>query len=167
MRQRVLIAIALACRPKILLADEPTTALDVTIQDQILALLLELQAQEGMAMLLVSHDLGVIAHASDRVAVMYAGYVVEEASTEALFERPAHPYTAALLQALPELAAQREDRRLVPITGQPPELVELPPGCPFSPRCAYARPACSEVSMSLIEASSGHLTACPFRERSG
>jgi oligopeptide/dipeptide ABC transporter ATP-binding protein len=167
MRQRVMIAIAISCRPKLLLADEPTTALDVTIQDQILALLLELQAEEGMAILLVSHDLGVIAHACERVAVMYAGFVVEEASTEALFERPAHPYTAALLQALPELAAQREDRRLVPIAGQPPELVELPPGCPFAPRCELARPACSEVSMSLIKAASAHLTACPFHEAMG
>jgi oligopeptide/dipeptide ABC transporter ATP-binding protein len=162
MRQRVMIAIAISCRPKLLLADEPTTALDVTIQDQILSLLLELQADEGMAVLLVSHDLGVIANTCDRVAVMYAGHVVEEASTEALFERPAHPYTAALLQALPELAAQREDRRLVPIPGQPPELVNLPRGCPFTPRCDLAQPACPEVSMELIDTGHEHLTACPF-----
>jgi len=167
MRQRVMIAIAISCRPKLLLADEPTTALDVTIQDQILSLLLELQADEGMAILLVSHDLGVIAHACDRVAVMYAGYVVEEASTEALFERPAHPYTAALLRALPELAAQREDRRLVPIRGQPPELVSLPQGCPFAARCELAQPARTDVSMNLIEVGAGHLTACPFQERAG
>jgi len=165
MRQRVMIAIAISCRPKLLLADEPTTALDVTIQDQILSLLLELQAEEGMAILLVSHDLGVIAQACDRVAVMYAGYVVEEASTEALFEQPAHPYTAALLQALPELAARRKDRRLVPIQGQPPELVRLPQGCPFAPRCELAQPACADVPMSLIEVTPGHLTACPFQER--
>jgi oligopeptide/dipeptide ABC transporter ATP-binding protein len=164
MRQRVMIAIAISCRPKLLLADEPTTALDVTIQDQILSLLLELQAEEGMAILLVSHDLGVIAQTCDRVAVMYAGYVVEEAGTEVLFARPAHPYTVALLQALPELAAQREDRRLVPIRGQPPDLVGLPEGCPFAPRCDLARPACAEVSMELLELAPGHGTACPFRE---
>jgi oligopeptide/dipeptide ABC transporter ATP-binding protein len=164
MRQRVMIAIAISCRPSLLLADEPTTALDVTIQDQILSLLLELQADEGMAILLVSHDLGVIANACDRVVVMYAGYVVEEATTDALFERPAHPYTLALLQALPELAAQREHHRLVPIRGQPPELVSLPPGCPFAARCEFAQPSCSEVSMNLIERRRGHLTACPFHE---
>jgi oligopeptide/dipeptide ABC transporter ATP-binding protein len=170
MRQRVMIAIAISCRPKILLADEATTALDVTIQDQILALLLELQRENGMAILLVSHDLGVIAQSCDRVTVMYAGYVVEQASTSALFARPRHPYTVALLKALPELAAERADGRLVPIRGQPPDLATLPPGCPFAPRCEFAEaedPSRREVSMLLEEVERGHLTACPFHAEVG
>ena len=164
MRQRAMIAVAISCRPKLLLADEPTTALDVTIQDQILSLLLELQAEERMAIVLVSHDLGVIAQTCDRVAVMYAGYVVEEAATPDLFATPKHPYTAALLDALPELAQQRGDQRLVAIKGQPPDLGDMPPGCPFAPRCAHARPACAEVSMELLPAGDRHATACPFSE---
>ena len=170
MRQRVMIAIAISCQPRILLADEATTALDVTIQDQILALLLELQHENGMAILLVSHDLGVIAQSCDRVTVMYAGYVVEQASTAALFARPRHPYTVALLKALPELAAERADGRLVPIRGQPPDLAMLPPGCPFAPRCEFAKeedPSRREVSMLLVEAERGHLTACPFHAEVG
>src|SRR5204863_7632892 len=143
MRQRAMIAIAISCRPKLLLADEPTTALDVTIQDQILSLLLELQAEEQMAIVLVSHDLGVIAQTCDRVAVMYAGYVVERAETRDLFAAPKHPYTVALLEALPELAIERGDHRLVPIQGQPPDLVDLPPGCPFALRCRHSRPECA------------------------
>jgi peptide/nickel transport system ATP-binding protein/oligopeptide transport system ATP-binding protein len=165
MRQRAMIAVAISCKPKLLLADEPTTALDVTIQDQILSLLLDLQAQEGMAIVLVSHDLGVIAQTCDRVAVMYAGYVVEQAATTDLFAAPKHPYTAALLDALPELAHERGDRRLVAITGQPPDLGDLPDGCPFAPRCTHARPACSEVSMELLPVGErDHSTACPFSE---
>jgi oligopeptide transport system ATP-binding protein len=170
MRQRVMIAIAISCRPKILLADEATTALDVTIQDQILALLLDLQRENGMAILLVSHDLGVIAQSCDRVTVMYAGYVVEQASTPALFARPRHPYTLALLKALPELAAERPDGRLVPIRGQPPDLATLPPGCPFAPRCEFANaddPSRREVSMLLEGVEDGHLTACPFHGEVG
>jgi oligopeptide/dipeptide ABC transporter ATP-binding protein len=166
MRQRAMIAIAISCRPKLLLADEPTTALDVTIQDQILSLLLELKAEEGMAIVLVSHDLGVIAQTCDRVAVMYAGFVVEQAQTEALFTAPKHPYTSALLAALPELALLRGDRRLVPIQGQPPDLVALAPGCPFAPRCAHARAECSSVSMQL-GGDETHPTACPFAESIG
>lgn len=170
MRQRVMIAIAISCRPKILLADEATTALDVTIQDQILALLLELQHENGMAILLVSHDLGVIAQSCDRVTVMYAGYVVEQASTSALFARPRHPYTLALLKALPELAAARADGKLVPIHGQPPDLATLPPGCPFAPRCEFAEAeetSRREVSMLLEEVERSHLTACPFHAEVG
>jgi oligopeptide/dipeptide ABC transporter ATP-binding protein len=162
MRQRVMIAIAISCRPKLLLADEPTTALDVTIQDQILALLQDLQAEDGMAIVLVSHDLGVIAQTCSRVIVMYAGYVAEEAATMPLFRQPKHPYTLALLNALPELAAQRPDRRLVPIHGQPPDLAVLPPGCPFAPRCPYAQAECRDVPMALEEAAPHHVTACPF-----
>jgi oligopeptide/dipeptide ABC transporter ATP-binding protein len=163
MRQRAMIAVAISCRPKLLLADEPTTALDVTIQDQILSLLLELQAEEQMAIVLVSHDLGVIAQTCDRVTVMYAGYVVERAQTLGLFAAPRHPYTAALLEALPELAIERGDHRLVPIQGQPPDLIGLPPGCPFALRCRHARPECAQVSMELVAVGSrGHETACPF-----
>jgi oligopeptide/dipeptide ABC transporter ATP-binding protein len=167
MRQRAMIAIAISCRPKLLLADEPTTALDVTIQDQILSLLLELQAENGMAILLVSHDLGVIAQTCDRVYVMYAGHIVEQATTAALFARPRHPYTVALLRALPELGTGKVRHRLIPIRGQPPSLITLPPGCPFAVRCDYARPACAEVSMTLVKASAFHSTACPFHEEIG
>lgn len=171
MRQRVMIAIAISCQPKLLLADEPTTALDVTIQDQILSLLLELQQENGMGILLVSHDLGVIAQTCDRVTVMYAGYVVEQADTPALFKRPRHPYTLALLQALPELAAEGAGRRLVPIRGQPPDLADLPPGCPFAPRCEFAPDLDSrrEVTMALeaSDSDSSHLTACPFADEVG
>jgi oligopeptide/dipeptide ABC transporter ATP-binding protein len=123
-----------------------------------------------MAILLVSHDLGVIAQACDRVTVMYAGYVVEQASTAALFARPRHPYTVALLRALPELAAERADGRLIPIRGQPPDLATLPPGCPFAPRCEFADaedPSRREVSMLLEEVERGHLTACPFHAEVG
>jgi oligopeptide/dipeptide ABC transporter ATP-binding protein len=163
MRQRAMIAIAISCRPKLLLADEPTTALDVTIQDQILSLLLELQAEEGMALALVSHDLGVIAQTCDRVVVMYAGYVVEQAETADIFAATSHPYSKALMEALPELAISRGDRRLIPIRGQPPDLTNLPAGCPFAPRCRYARPDCATVSMKLLSVrGTGHTTACPF-----
>ena len=169
MRQRVMIAIAISCQPKLLLADEPTTALDVTIQDQILSLLLDLQQENGMAILLVSHDLGVIAQTCDRITVMYAGYVVEQSDTRELFRRPCHPYTLALLKALPELAAERADGRLVPIRGQPPDLAVLPSGCPFAPRCEFAHDPESrrEVTMALAEAEPGHFTACPFAEEIG
>jgi len=167
MQQRVMIAIAISCRPKLLLADEPTTALDVTIQDQILSLLLELQAEEGMGILLVSHDLGVIAQTCDRVCVMYGGYVVEKAPTVELFGRPKHPYTAALLKAVPEFALEQEGRRLTPIPGQPPDLAALPEGCPFQPRCAFARADCAEVPMALETVGPQHSTACPFHEEAG
>jgi oligopeptide/dipeptide ABC transporter ATP-binding protein len=167
MRQRAMIAIAISCNPKLLLADEPTTALDVTIQDQILSLLLELQAENGMAILLVSHDLGVIAQTCDRVAVMYAGHVVEQASVRDLFASPKHPYTVALLAALPELAQASSDRRLKPIQGQPPDIARLGEGCPFAPRCEYARDQCAEVSMALVQVDAGHQTACPFAQEIG
>jgi oligopeptide/dipeptide ABC transporter ATP-binding protein len=163
MRQRAMIAIAISCRPKLLLADEPTTALDVTIQDQILSLLLELQAEEQMAIVLVSHDLGVIAQTCDHVAVMYAGYVVERAETRDLFASPAHPYTTALLESLPELAISTGGK-LVPIAGQPPDLVDLPGGCPFAARCRHSRPDCAEVTMQLVAAGEAHVTACPYSD---
>jgi oligopeptide/dipeptide ABC transporter ATP-binding protein len=164
MRQRVMIAIAIACRPRLLLADEPTTALDVTIQDQILALLAELQHEFGMAMVLVSHDLGVVAQNCDSVAVMYAGYVLEDAPATELFRNPRHPYTAALLQALPSIRRPGARGRLPQISGQPPDLGQLPEGCPFRPRCSWARDACASVTMELLPAGPEHLTACPFTE---
>jgi oligopeptide/dipeptide ABC transporter ATP-binding protein len=167
MRQRAMIAIAISCNPKLLLADEPTTALDVTIQDQILSLLLELQAENGMAILLVSHDLGVIAQTCDRVAVMYAGHVVEQASVRDLFASPKHPYTVALLAALPELAQASRERRLKPIQGQPPDIARLSEGCPFAPRCDHARELCTDVSMALVQVDVGHDTACPFAQEIG
>ena len=162
MRQRVMIAIAIACKPRLLLADEPTTALDVTIQDQILALLAELQDEFGMAMILVSHDLGVVAQNCDSVAVMYAGHVVEDAPAKELFESPRHPYTAALLEALPSIRSPGTRGRLRQISGQPPDLSRLPAGCPFRPRCTHARDACAEVTMEPVEVGLLHTTACPF-----
>jgi oligopeptide/dipeptide ABC transporter ATP-binding protein len=162
MRQRAMIAIAISCRPELILADEPTTNLDVTIQEQILALLAELRAELGMAMVLVSHDLGVVAHNVDRVAVMYSGYVVERAPVGAVFAETRHPYTAGLIAALPSIHVDRERRELTPIPGAPPALDELPPGCPFTPRCEHAAVRCEAVDMELVAAGPGHATACPF-----
>ncbi|MDX6751180.1 ABC transporter ATP-binding protein [Geminicoccaceae bacterium 1502E] len=142
MCQRVMIAMAIACRPRLLIADEPTTALDVTIQAQILDLLVELQEETGMALLLVTHDLGVVAETCDRVAVMYAGRVVETAPAEGLFAAPAHPYTAGLLGSLPR--ADRRAEQLVPIAGQVPEPGARPQGCAYAPRCSHAGRACGE-----------------------
>ena len=164
MRQRVMIAIAIACRPRLLLADEPTTALDVTIQDQILALLAELQDEFGMAMILVSHDLGVVAQNCDSVAVMYAGYVVEDGPAADLFTTPRHPYTIALLEALPTIRRAGRRGRLPQISGQMPDLAHLPPGCPFGPRCALVRSECAAVTMERLQVGPSHLSACPFHE---
>jgi oligopeptide/dipeptide ABC transporter ATP-binding protein len=162
MRQRVMIAVAIACKPRLLLADEPTTALDVTIQDQILALLAELQNEFGMAMILVSHDLGVVAQNCDSVVVMYAGHVVEDAPATALFDSPRHPYTVCLLKALPSIRAPGVRGRLAQISGQPPDLARLPEGCPFRPRCPSSRDACVTVTMELETVGPAHATACPF-----
>jgi peptide/nickel transport system ATP-binding protein len=162
MRQRVMIAIAIACVPRLLLADEPTTALDVTIQDQILALLAELQREFGMAMILVSHDLGVVAQNCDAVYVMYAGHVVEHAPTAELFRSPSHPYTVGLLRALPSVREPGRRGRLEQIVGQPPDLADLPAGCPFRPRCPGERADCAAVTMALEAAGPAHATACPF-----
>jgi oligopeptide transport system ATP-binding protein len=141
MRQRVMIAMALACDPTLLIADEPTTALDVTIQRQILALLKDLQQRLGMSVILITHDLGVIAEVTDRVLVLYGGLVMETAPVGDLFAAPAHPYTVGLLGAVPDL---RDDshRRLTPIPGSPPNMLAPPPGCPFAPRCAHAMTQC-------------------------
>ena len=140
MRQRVLAAVSVARQPKLLIADEPTTALDVTIQDQFLRMLKEMQREYGLAVLLVTHDLALVAETCDRVAVMYAGRIVETGSVERVFEKPAHPYTRALMMALPELGEKKE--RLFQIKGEPPNLLNLPPGCRFEPRCDNAMEVC-------------------------
>src|SRR5262249_40306261 len=162
MRQRAMIALAIACHPLLILADEPTTNLDVTIQDQILHLLADLRAEREMAMILVSHDLGVVSQAADRVAVMYAGHIVEEAPTADLFACAHHPYTKGLMRALPTLRLSTERNRLVPIDGQPPELDRLPAGCPLQHRSAYRRQDGQAAGMPLEQAGANQLTACPF-----
>jgi peptide/nickel transport system ATP-binding protein len=162
MRQRVMIAMALACRPRILLADEPTTALDVTIQAQVLLQLNELKEAYGMSVLFITHNLGVVAQIADRVAVMYAGEVVELAEVEALFARPMHPYTEALLRAMPR--ADQSSDSLEPIPGSVPALTAMPRGCAFAPRCPIKQPSCEtrRPELAAIDASS-HLVRCPVR----
>ncbi len=162
MRQRVMIALAIAPQPALLLADEPTTALDVSVQDQILALLARIRDEDGMAMILVSHDVGVIAENCEQVAVMYAGYIVERGVTSAVLGSASHPYTRGLLSALPDVSDVGTRRPLVPIPGQPPNIAALPQGCPFSPRCPIATDACDQVDMVLAQRPDGHITACPF-----
>jgi oligopeptide/dipeptide ABC transporter ATP-binding protein len=144
MRQRVMIAMALLCKPDLLIADEPTTALDVTIQAQILELIAERKREMGLAVILVTHDLGVVAKIADRVAVMYAGRIVEQGSVEAIFESPQHPYTRALQRSIPRLDGKSERGQLPTIQGLPPSPGELPPGCPFHPRCESAVDACRQ-----------------------
>jgi len=158
MRQRVMIAIALACGPQLLIADEPTTALDVTVQAQILDLLRDLRKRLGMAVLFITHDLGLVAEFADRVLVLYAGRVVEQGSVRDIFRKPSHPYTAALLASMPALA--RPGEVLASIAGSVPSLDALPPGCRFAPRCGFARPACAEALPSLMPLHDGHATAC-------
>jgi len=159
MKQRIMIAMALACEPRLLIADEPTTALDVTIQAQILELLQQMQAQLGMSILLITHDLGVVAETSDHVAVMYASKIVEYASTEALFARPLHPYTFGLFQSLPEMHASG-DRRLREIPGTVPSPLHFPSGCKFRERCFKALPRCAQEEPVLVEVEPGHTLAC-------
>ena len=158
-RQRAMIAMALACQPKLIVADEPTTALDVTVQAQILALLKELTRETGAALILITHDLGVVARYADRVAVMYGGRIVETASARDLYRTPLHPYTAGLLASIPRLD-QVAGRRLLPIDGQPPDLARLPPGCAFRPRCRMASARCETERPVLTEAAPNHWKAC-------
>jgi len=159
MRQRVMIAIALACDPQVLIADEPTTALDVTIQAQILELMQELREKLGMAVIWITHDLGVIAGIADRVMVMYGGQVVEHAPVQELFSNPQHPYTAALLKTIPSISGKRA-ARLTVIEGQPPLVVGAPTSCPFRERCAKAMPVCAVKVPTRYEIGAGHDTAC-------
>jgi len=161
MRQRVMIAMALSCNPKLLIADEPTTALDVTIQAQILDLMRTLQVERDTGVILVTHSMGVVAGMSDRIQVMYAGHIVETASTEEIFANPRHPYTVGLMKSIPRLDALRKER-LEPIRGLPPDLIDLPDMCPFVPRCNYAREKCEQKNPPLIKVADGHFSACWF-----
>jgi peptide/nickel transport system ATP-binding protein len=161
MRQRVMIAMALSCHPKLLIADEPTTALDVTIQAQILELLQDMKSRFGMAILLITHAMGVVAETAQRVAVMYAGRVIEDAPVELLFSHPRHPYTQGLIRSIPRVdAAATRKSRLEAIAGVVPNLLDPPPGCRFAPRCRYATAICSEAIPPLREIEPGHKVAC-------
>ena len=158
MRQRVMIAISLAAGPKLLLADEPTTALDVTIQDQILKLLLRLKDELAMSVILVTHDLGVVAGTCDRVAVLYAGQVMETGPVETIFRRPAHAYTLGLMRSLPD--GTRTRQRLQGISGQPPDPARMPEGCRFAPRCSFETAPCREGAKPLVHVTESHRSAC-------
>ncbi|WP_285739532.1 ABC transporter ATP-binding protein [Kitasatospora phosalacinea] len=165
MRQRVMIAMALALDPEVVIADEPTTALDVTVQAQIMRLLAELQQETGTGLLLITHDLGVVASVADRITVMYAGRVVEESDAPRLYAAPAHPYTRGLLESVPRL--DRPGRRLVPVPGSPPDLAHLPTGCAFHPRCAAARARCADERPALLPvgaAAEERSSACHFTD---
>jgi len=159
MRQRAMVAIALACNPSLLIADEPTTALDVTIQAQLVELVKDIQAKLGMALIWITHDLGVVAGLAERLIVMYAGYVVEDAFIEELYGNPLHPYTLALLKSLPRVD-ETSDESLNTIEGLPPSLLECPSCCPFEPRCEFAKDKCREMNPLLEEVGSGHKIAC-------
>lgn len=159
MRQRVMIAMGLSCNPQLLIADEPTTALDVTIQAQIVDLVKTLQKQIGMAIIWITHDLGVVAGIADRVIVMYAGKIVEEAEVHDLYSNPHHPYTLGLLKSIPRLD-QGHDEKLIPIEGLPPDLVDLPPGCPFAPRCSYKVDVCTQEDPPTEYVTPLHRVAC-------
>ncbi len=161
MRQRVMIAMALSCNPALLIADEPTTALDVTIQAQILDLMKELRQRIGMALLLITHDLGVVAEQADEVAIMYAGKIVERSSTQAIFNRPFHPYTVGLLNSLPSVGGAKK-KRLDAIPGVVPNPLHLPSGCRFRDRCPKAADLCAQSEPQLLEKEPGHAVACHF-----
>jgi oligopeptide transport system ATP-binding protein len=168
MRQRVMIAMALTCSPKILIADEPTTALDVTIQAQIIELVKDLRKNLGMAIIWITHDLGIIAGLAHHVMVMYAGFIVERAKVDELYEHPMHPYTRGLLGALPRVDAESADRDLANIMGMPPDLLTKPKGCPFGPRCLYAFQRCQDENPPLDTIQEGHELACWWNiERNG
>lgn len=159
MRQRAMIAMALSCQPRLLIADEPTTALDVTIQAQILALMKDLKEHFNTSIIMITHDLGVVAQLCSRILVMYGGIIVEEGSTRDIFHNPQHPYTWGLLQSVPDIR-KLDQGRLIPIDGQPPDLLLPPPGCPFWPRCQYAMRICAETRPQLTEVNPGHAAAC-------
>jgi oligopeptide transport system ATP-binding protein len=160
MRQRIMIAIALALEPDVLIADEPTTALDVTVQAQIMELLRELQQEMGMGLVLITHDLGVVADMADRIMVMYAGRAVEESPVRELYRAPAHPYTAGLLRSVPRLDRAEDD--LQPIGGAPPDMTVVAPGCPFRPRCSFAAEVCGDERPELLSVGEGRTSACHF-----
>ncbi len=166
MRQRMMIAMSLACSPSLILADEPTTALDVTIQAQILELLKDLSRRLGVAMVLITHNLGVVARYADRLNVMYAGKMVEQGNAREVYANPRHPYTLGLLRSVPRLDEPRK-AKLNPIDGQPPDLARLPAGCAFAPRCRYAIARCLEEVPPLSAVSAGHLSACWVAEALG
>jgi oligopeptide transport system ATP-binding protein len=159
MRQRAMIAMALACKPELMIADEPTTALDVTIQNQILNLLKNIQAEMGMSIIFITHDLGVVAELCSRIIVMYGGMILEEANAEDLFNRPAHPYTLGLLYSMPHLEMDKS-QKLKPIPGSPPDMSHVPEGCPFSPRCAYARRICLVKLPGFYNTGDKHRSRC-------
>ncbi|MEH1012267.1 ABC transporter ATP-binding protein [Micromonospora sp. CPCC 206060] len=162
MRQRVMIAMALAMNPKVLIADEPTTALDVTVQAQIMDLLADLRRDLNMAMILITHDLGVVAGVADRIAVMYAGRIVEHADVRSLYRAPAHPYTKGLLESIPRLDVRGQE--LSTIRGLPPNLMRIPSGCPFHPRCPYAQQVCVDVVPHDLALDDGRTSACHFAQ---
>lgn len=162
MRQRIMIAMAIALDPAVLIADEPTTALDVTVQAQIMALLQELQEERQMGLILITHDLGVVADVADKIAVMYAGRIVERADVFELYRQPAHPYTKGLLESIPRL--DQKGQQLAAIGGLPPNLMRIPAGCAFNPRCKYAQDVCREDRPALLEVAPGRESACHFAE---
>jgi len=159
MRQRVMIALALSCNPKLIIADEPTTALDVTIQAQILELMKDLTRELGVALIIITHNLGVVARYADRVNVMYAGRIIESGTAEDIYHHPRHPYTLALLRSVPRMDQPRQ-AKLDPVQGQPPDLTKLDDGCAFRPRCNFASDKCKSSSPKLEAVSDGHTTAC-------
>jgi len=159
MRQRVMIAMALSCNPRLIIADEPTTALDVTIQAQILDLMKSLTTELGVALIVITHNLGVVARYADRVNIMYAGKVIERGEAREIYANPRHPYTVGLLRSVPRLDLPRR-AKLDPIEGQPPDLINLPPGCAFRERCRWAIDKCATDTPELVETSDGHLSAC-------
>ncbi|MGH8873229.1 MAG: ABC transporter ATP-binding protein [Acidimicrobiia bacterium] len=165
MRQRAMIAMSLALDPEVLIADEPTTALDVTVQAQIMKLLADLQAETGMGMILITHDLAVVAEVSDRAAVMYAGRIVEEGTTRQIFKGPFHPYTLGLMNSI--ATPEQKGTKLIPIPGSPPDLLHIPSGCPFHPRCVYARAICLEDRPPLRDLGDDRTSACHFAEEVG
>jgi peptide/nickel transport system ATP-binding protein/oligopeptide transport system ATP-binding protein len=167
MRQRVMIALALACNPKVLIADEPTTALDVTIQAQILELMRKLQSELGTSILLITHDMGVIAETASQVAVMYAGRIVEQADIHTIFKNPLHPYTQSLLRCIPRMDEENRPRRLPEIPGRVPNLWLLPPGCPFLERCQIGESRCRELKPQLLPVENGHWVSCWAVQGSG